>query len=57
LTTAAVVVLEKRRYIALRSGTKSAQAQTMIVGLIAQQLADFWSDSCEIYSAITALTV
>ena len=54
-TTAAVVALEKCRDIALRSGTNWGRPQTMIVGLIAQQLADFWSGSCEIYSAITAL--
>jgi len=53
-TAAAVVALE-RCPIALRSGTKWGQPQTMIVGLIAQQFADLWSDSCEIYSAITAL--
>jgi DNA-binding CsgD family transcriptional regulator len=53
-TAAAVVALEKCP-VALRSGTKWGQPQTMIVGLIAQQLADLWSDSCEIYSAITAL--
>ena len=53
-TAAAVVALEKCP-IALRSGTKWGQPQTMIVALIAQQLADFWPDSCEIYSAITAL--
>jgi DNA-binding CsgD family transcriptional regulator len=53
-TAAAVVALEKCP-IAERSGTKWRQPQTMIVGLIAQQLADLWSDSCEIYGAITAL--
>jgi len=52
-TAAAVVALEKCP-IALRSGIKWRQPQTMIFGLIAQQLADLWSDSCEIYSAITA---
>jgi DNA-binding CsgD family transcriptional regulator len=52
-TAAAVVALEKCP-VALRSGTKWGQPQTMIVGLIAQQLADLWSDGCEIYSAITA---
>jgi len=53
-TAAAVVALE-RCPIALRSGTKWRQPQTIIVGLIAQQLADLWSDSCETYNAIMAL--
>ena len=53
-TAAAVVALE-RCPIALRSGTKWGQPQTMIFGLIAQRLADLWSDSCEVHSAITAL--
>jgi DNA-binding CsgD family transcriptional regulator len=53
-TAAAVVALE-RCPTALRSETRWGQPQTMFVGLIAQLLADLWSDSCEIYSAITAL--
>jgi DNA-binding CsgD family transcriptional regulator len=53
-TAAAVVALE-RCPTALRSGTKWGQPQTMIFGLIAQRLADLWSDSSEIHSAITAL--
>jgi len=53
-TAAAVVALE-RCPTALRSETRWGQPQTMFVGLIAQLLADLRSDSCEIYSAITAL--
>jgi DNA-binding CsgD family transcriptional regulator len=53
-TAAAVIALEKCP-VAERSGSKWRQPQIAIVVLIAQQLADLWSGSCETYNAITAL--
>ena len=53
-TAAAVIALEKCP-VAERSGSKWGQPQIAIVVLIAQQLDGFWSGSCEIYNAITAL--
>jgi len=53
--TAAAVIALKKGPIAERSGSKWRQPQTLIAGLIAQQLADLWSGSCETYSAIMTL--
>jgi len=53
--TAAAVIALKKGPIAERSGSKWRQPQTLIAGLIAQQLADLWSGSCETYNAIMTL--
>jgi DNA-binding CsgD family transcriptional regulator len=53
-TAAAVIALEKCP-VAERSGNKWGPPQTMIVGLIAQRLADLCSGSGEICDALTPL--
>jgi len=53
--TAAAVIALKKGPIAERSGSKWRQPQTLIAGLIAQQLADLWSGGCETYNAIMTL--
>jgi len=53
--TAAAVIALKKGPIAERSGSKWRQPQTLIAGLIAQQVADLWSGSCETYTAIMTL--
>ena len=54
-TTAAVIALEKCWSIAQQSGNKWGQPWAAIVGLVAEQLSELLSDSCEIYEAITGL--
>jgi len=54
-TTAAVIALETCRSIEQTSKRKPNQGWAAIVGLVTAHFAELWPDSCEIYSALTAL--
>jgi len=54
-TAAAVMAVETCRSIAQRSTNRWGRSQTTILALVAEQLSEALSDSCEIYDAIAAL--
>lgn len=51
-TSAAVVALEMRRTVAVRSQSKQARPWAAVGGVIATQFADLCSDACEIFDAL-----
>jgi len=52
-TTAAVVALETRRTVAVRSQSKHARPSAAVVGVITTQLAELWSGGLEICDALS----
>ena len=51
-TTAAVVALETRPTVAVRSQSKPARSWAAVAGLIATQLAELWSGACEFFDVL-----
>jgi len=54
-TAAAVIAHETCWPTTQRSGNRSGQSRAALVVFVAEQLSELWSDSCEIYNAVTAL--
>lgn len=52
-TTAAVVALETRRTVAVRTQSKHARPWAAVVGVITTQLAELWSGGLEICDALS----
>jgi DNA-binding CsgD family transcriptional regulator len=52
-TSAAVVALETRRTVAVRSRSKPARAWPAVAGIIATQLGELLSGGCEIFDALS----
>ena len=51
-TSAAVVALETRRIVAVRSQTKQARSWTAVAGVIATQFADLCSGGSEVFDVL-----
>jgi DNA-binding CsgD family transcriptional regulator len=51
-TSAAVVALETRRTVAVRSQSKHARPWAAVAGVIATQFADLWSDAWEFFDVL-----
>jgi Response regulator containing a CheY-like receiver domain and an HTH DNA-binding domain len=51
-TSAAVVALETRRTVAVRSQSKHARPWAAVAGVITTQFADLWSGACEFFDVL-----
>ena len=51
-TTAAVVALETRRTVAVRSQSKPARPWAAVAGVMATQFAELWSGACEFFDVL-----